>query len=394
MTKATAQYDLIVVGLGAMGAAVTYHATKLGLRVLGIDRHSPPHDQGSTSAESRITRLAVGEGMQYLPFVARSHELWRILEHESGQDLLHQSGGYIVTSPGADQDDRWGDFVTATDNVARQADLRFDLIDPAIVRLAHPQIHVSDAERIGFEPTAGIVMAERAVEVQLALASAGGAEIRLDEPVTAIEPDAIGVDVTTANGAYRAGHVVNATGPWMADFADPADAAVVEVTRQIVLWFEADDLDAFRINRMPFFMWIAKNIEEYVAIFPTPPDGTQGVKVLCEQFSAATSPDAVERSVSHTEIDDFYDRLLAPRVAGITRNCLRSQVCLYTNTPDDHFLIDDDPRSDRITIMSPCSGHGFKHSTALGEAVAQRMATGASQLDLTAFGRARFDITA
>ena len=151
-------------------------------------------------------------------------------------------------------------------------------------------------------------------------------------------------------------------------------------------WFEAEDLDAWSVERFPFVMWITGTIDGYCAAFPTPPDSsTPGVKLLGEQFETTTSPTTVARSVTQQEIDVFYQRLVAPRFDGITDRCLRSEVCLYTSTPDDHFLIDNDPRSDRITVMSPCSGHGFKHSTALGEAVAQRIASGDSNLDLSPF---------
>lgn len=380
-------YDLIVVGLGAMGAATLLHARRLGQRVLGIDRYDPPHDFGSSHAETRITRLAVGEGPQYLPFVARSHELWREFETETDEQLLHQSGGYIITKQNPTDEKRWNDFVSATAEVSATGGIPFERVSLDDLRKAQPALLVADDDSVGFEPSSGIVMSERAVDVQLRLARSTGAEIRTNEPVSSISPSENDVTVRTSNDSYRATNVVLAAGPWMPAFATGTDAANLSVTRQVVMWFEVDDLDAFSVDRFATVLWPGHSIEDYIGVFPIPPGGTPALKVMGEQFSKETDPDSLSRTVTQSEIDEFYERLVAPRLAGVTSNCIRAQVCLYTNTPDEHFLIDTDPRSDRITIMSPCSGHGFKHSTALGEAVAQRIALGRSDLDLTPFRR-------
>lgn len=368
-----------------MGAAVAFHASRMGLTVIGIDMHEPPHSFGSTKAETRITRLAVGEGPQYLPFVRRSHEIWRELESETGVELLHQCGGIIITEQIPTPGQRWEDFVVETARVAATADIDYDVLSPGDVRAAHPWIIVPDERNAGFEPTAGLVMAENALRVQLDLAARSGARLRTNEKVTSITPSDDAVVVTTDKGSYRASNVVLATGPWFAELASPAHAAMVEVTRQVVYWFEVDELDAFTTSSIPFVMWIAERDEDYIGLFPMPPGGTPAVKILGEQFLQTTDPHGVDRSVTQAEIDTFYNTHVAPKFTGITRKCVRAEVCLYTNTRDDHFLIDSDPRSDRITVMSPCSGHGFKHSTALGEAVAQTLASGSSDLDLTPF---------
>lgn len=393
-------YDLIVVGLGAMGSAVAYHAARSGQRVLGVDRYDPPHDLGSTKAETRITRLAVGEGSHYLPFVARSHQLWRDLEVRSGEQLLHQCGGYIVTPRGESTDDRWGDFVSATNTIAAQAGIDFSIIEPAQFRTQHPGIVVGDDERVGYEPTAGLVMAERAVAVQIDLARRDGAEIHTGERVVSITPSvaSVGGSVTqsaasavveTDAGRYHGHRVVVATGPWIPELASTLDQPALRVTRQLAVWFEVDELEAFRTETLPFFIWAGASIDDYVGVFPMPPGGTPALKFVSEQFHESTDPDRAERSVSRSEIDDFYERLVHPKIPSVSNRCVKAAVCLYTNTPDDHFLIDTSPESDQVLYMSPCSGHGFKHSTALGEAVAQWAATGSLSPDLEPFQRAR-----
>lgn len=389
--------DVLVVGLGAMGAATAYQATQAGLRVVGIDAYRPPHHLGSTHAETRITRLAVGEGSQYLPTVRRSHEIWAQLEQRVSRPLFHRCGGLIIsdrehsgTSASAEIDAeevRWGDFVTRTQEVADQAGIDFQQLDRAATLDRHPALVGLGDHRIGFEPTAGLVDCEAAVSIQLELAAQEGAELRLDERVQRVEPDADGVDVITDRGRHRADRVVLAAGPWLADLAPAVDAEILTVTRQVVYWFEADDLDHFAIDRVPFVMWIGQTIEDYLAVFPPLPGGTRAVKVLGEQFSTTTDAEAVERSVSAEEIAAFHAANVAPRVAGISDRCVAASVCLYTNTPDDHFLIDTAPASDRVIVVSPCSGHGFKHSAAIGEALAQRLATGTSTIDLSPFAR-------
>lgn len=380
----TLSVDLVIVGLGAMGAAVAIHAAKQGLSVVGIDRFDPPHTMGSTHAETRITRLAVGEGSQYLPFVARSHRLWRELEQASGVSLLDQCGGLIVTEP-EQSGGRWTDFVTATDHIANGAGIDFRQMAPAQAEAAYPTLRIPASNSVGFEPTAGLVMNERAVAVQLDQARRLGATLRTNEKVLEVLPEVDGVMVRTSTGSYQGRHVVLATGPWMPELASQEHAQQLSITRQVVYWFEAEDLDVFSTDRHPFLMWVGRTDEEYFAVFPRPEGMTRAVKVLGEQFLETTTPADVDRQVSHAEQQAFHQRFIAPHVSGITSNCVRAEVCLYTNTPDDHFLIDADPRSDRITVMSPCSGHGFKHSAALGEAVAQQIATGTSDLDLDPF---------
>ena len=190
----------------------------------------------------------------------------------------------------------------------------------------------------------------------------------------------------TPAGIFEGKHVVLAAGPWLDEFVAPAHRAQLTVTRQVVLWFEADDLTLFDVDRHPFVMWVGETDEDYMAVFPRPEGTVAAVKVLSEQFLRTTTADTVDRNISDSEVAEFHARHVAPKFDGISTRCLKREVCLYTNTLDDHFLIEADPRSDRITVMSPCSGHGFKHSAALGEAVVQTVTTGSSTLDLRPFG--------
>lgn len=382
--------DLIVVGLGAMGAATAYQAARRGLSVIGFDRYAPPHDQGSSHAESRVTRLSVGEGPEYVAPVARSHEIWRDLEAATGVQLLHQCGSLIVSpSSGGGTDGRWTDFVTATAAAAGPAGVPFHRLSTAEIESRFPVLLPREGEVFGLEPSGGVVIVERAVSVQLELARELGAVTHTYAPVIDVEPDDTGVTVRTATRSVRAPRVVVTTGPWL-DFAPLEDQRVLSVTRQVVFWFELDDLEPFTTDNLPTAIWAGDRIEDYLGVFPIAPGTRPALKVLGEQFSETTTADTVDRSVSPEEIADFHERLVAPRLRGVTDRCHHATVCLYTTTPTEDFLIDTDPRSDRIAIVSPCSGHGFKHSAAIGEALAQGAAGEEPTVDLSPFRRDRF----
>ncbi len=394
MTDAGSPYDLVVVGLGAVGSSALFQASKTGARVLGIDRYDPPHDFGSTNAETRITRLAVGEGPRYLPFVARSHQIWAELAAETGDKLYHQSGGCIITPDTPAAGDRWNDFARISASIAADSGIDFELLDAATTRSRYPQIQTTDDQIVGFEPTGGVVMAERAVDTHLRLARGNGAEIRTHQTVTNIS---VTNDLTTirlqdgTNVVAEA--VVVAAGPWFADLAPPLDREHTYVTRQTVYWFRPEDPEMFRPECFPFIIWVGETPDDYFSSFPMPHGGIPGMKVLTEQFVDRCDPRTVDRTVPVSEINDFYHDIARHRIDGLTSECVKAVACLYTMTTDEHFLIDAHPSSDRVLYASPCSGHGFKHSAAIGEAMAQKMLHGTSTLDIEVFDRTRLVAT-
>ena len=166
-------YDLIIIGLGGMGSAALYQAAKRGANVLGIDRFTPPHENGSSHAETRVTRLAVGEGPQYIPLVARSHEIWGELEAETGQKLLFQPGGYIIcpqeNAAKFHGESNGDDFVVATQKLAQAYGIEHEMVTGAELRARHPRILIQDRDHAIYEPTGGYVLCEAAVATQIEL---------------------------------------------------------------------------------------------------------------------------------------------------------------------------------------------------------------------------------
>jgi sarcosine oxidase len=383
-------YDVIVIGLGAMGSATLYQLAKRGAKVLGIDQYRPPHTFGSTHGESRITRLATGEGAAYVPFAQRSHAIWRELESASGETLLTLSGGLILCPKGGGaQFHGQGDFVEHTAALARAFAIDHEVLDAAAVRVRWPQLRITDREHAYFEPTGGIVAVEKAVATQIKLAEAHGAAVHLEERVTTYTHDETGVTVTTEQGSYRAAKVVLSAGPWITDFLPAAQAQALAVYRQAIYWFAADDPVQFDTEHFPFLIWIGDTAEEFYSAFPYEAGGTVGLKMVTEEYLSTVTPATVDRTVQPHEIERMYNELATRRINGLRPELLKTGVCLYTNTLDEHFLIDYHPASERVLVASPCSGHGFKHSAAIGETLAQLALEGQSTLNIDAFRFAR-----
>lgn len=382
-------YDVIVVGLGAMGSAALYQLAKRGARVLGIDQYRPPHTFGSTHGESRITRLATGEGAAYVPFAQRSHAIWCELEAESGESLLTLTGGLIVCPKGGGaQFHGQGDFVEHSAALARDFQITHNVLTADAVRQQWPQLRIQGRDHAYFEPTGGVVAVEKAVTTHLALATAQTATLHVDERVTAFYHDASSVTVTTNRGEYYADKAIISTGAWIADFLPTAPARSFVVYRQVFYWFAVEDPTRFAPDRFPFLIWIGDRQEEFYSAFPHLEGGTIGLKMVTEEYADTVSPKTVERTVHPHEIERMYNDFAVRRIHGVRPDCLKTSVCLYTNTPDEHFVIDRHPESDRIIVASPCSGHGFKHSAAIGETLAQLALDGKSTLDIAPF---RFD---
>lgn len=375
-------FDTIVVGLGAMGSAALYQLAKRGNKVLGLDRFSPPHPNGSSHGESRIIRQAIGEGEEYVPLAIRSYELWREIERETGRELLTITGGLTLGSPSnaAVMHGR-ADFLDQTIRCAAKFSIRHDILETADIRKRFPQFAVTD-ERAYFEYDTGFLRPELCIESQLHLARKYGAQVHPDETVLALESRPSEVLLRTSRGAYFADRVILTAGPWIARFLPPSHAQLFTVYRQVMLWFgiEEESRLIFAPPGFPIFIWIFGTGNEFGFYgFPTLEGKT--IKVATEQFAEAGDPDQVRRTVDEEEIRSMHEYYVRGRLPGVSNRCATAVSCLYTTTPDSNFIIDVHPDDDRITVASPCSGHGFKHSAAIGEALAGRIVDGSSQID-------------
>jgi sarcosine oxidase len=387
-------YDLIVVGLGAVGSAALCQSALRGARVLGIDRFQPPHELGSSHGETRISRQAIGEGAEFVPLVLRANVLWRALEAATGQELLVQNGGLILLDA-ADQADSQGQgaaFYRQTVNCAKQFGIAHQILTADEVRQRFPQFVLENGGEAYLEPGAGILFPERCIAAQLSAAGANRAEFRTDEIVTEIITNSSGVVVRTNRSQYGAAAVILTPGPWMAPWASTIcglGEAHFAVYRQTLYWFALqENQPRFSRQQMPVFIWNSARVEKGFYGFPSL-DGVS-LKVATEQLEVLSSPDQGSVAIAPEQAQDFYNGQVRVSLRGLTSRCIRTTTCLYTVVPDHRFVIDHGIDSERVWFASACSGHGFKHSAAVGEALAQKALGELPTVDLLPFARQRF----
>lgn len=385
-------FDVIVIGLGAMGSATLFQLASKGCRVLGIDQFSPPHIDGSTHGETRITRLAIGEGDHYVPFALRSHEIWKDIERESGKKLLFSTGGLIMSSEDRTSSVHVENFFKNTVSAAEKFGIRHEKLVADGIRKRFPQFKVADNEIGYFEPDAGYLLPEECVTAQLDLAKKHGAGVHTNEKVIDFRSGGSEVAVTTEKNTYTGKNLVITAGPWVSGLIGPAYSSLFKVYRQVLYWFdiESESKDMFAPERCPIFIWELQGKQQGIYGFPALNGQEGGVKIATEQFGKTTTPATVDRTVTAREIEEMYENFVAPYLPGLTRRCLKAVTCLYTTTKGARFLIDRHPEHHNIMIVSPCSGHGFKHSASIGEAIAETVLVGGSTLDLSSFSFDRF----
>ncbi len=365
----TETFDVAVIGLGAVGSSTLYRLAQAGAKVVGIDRFHPPHTMGSSHGESRITRLAVGEGADYAPLVRRSHAIWRELESETGETLMVQTGGLIMgPSSGAANHHGKDDFVRRTIRVAHESGVAVETLNASEIAARFPQFILQGDEIGCYEPTAGLVFPERCVDVQLRLAARHGATMHLGERMLNMRAIEGGMEIVTDRRTIQAGRVVLSAGPWAPALAGSL-ASVAQVYRQTLHWFAADEA-AFAPDRFPVFIWMhGEHEEDYFYGFPAQP-GSGAIKVASERYAGPVDPETVSRNVTLTSSTQMFNRHVFGRLRGVTPAVVRSAACLYTVTPDAGFILDVLPEHPNVIAASACSGHGFKHSAAIGERLA------------------------
>jgi len=380
--------DVIVAGLGAMGSAALYQLARRGVKALGIDRFRPPHDRGSSHGDTRITRLALGEGPQYVQFAKRSHEIWREVEANTGRTLFREVGGLFFGSASRHgQAHGSADFLQTTIDVAREHGIPHEVLDAAAMRERFPQFIFRNDERGCLEHTAGFVHPEACIAAQLELAQRLGAGIRTDEQLVNWSAAGDGVEIVTSRGRYSGAKLVLTAGAWLPRLV-PEIANAARVFRQVLFWFEPDGAhELFTPERLPVYIRVPDAGTNMFYGFPAIDGAGGGLKIAGEQFDRTTNPDRVEENVAAQEMAAMH-AVASPHLR-ITPRCVRAVVCKYTVTPDFHFIIDRVPHNEHVWFASACSGHGFKHSAAVGEALAELATTGGTRFKVSPFAMKR-----
>jgi sarcosine oxidase len=374
------QFDVAVVGLGAMGSAALLDVARRGVRAVGFDRFHPPHTLGSTHGRSRIIRQAYFEDPVYVPLVRRAYERWDLLTSETGVPVFQRTGG-LMLGP------RDGVLVSGSRLSAMTHQVPFEELDAAAIGKRFPDLR-PDADTVAIlEPHAGMLDPEASVAAMLGRATQLGAAVHFSTVVNGWTAGSSSVTLETTAGRFEAGAVILAAGSWLGELI--GGSLPLSVERQIMFWFDPlTGMPRISPERLPIFIW------EWATdrLFYGFPDVGEGLKLARHHEGAGTTPAAVDRGVSPEEIEDarsLLERFL-PAAAGVFRS---AAVCLYTNTPDSHFVLGPLASDPRVIVVSACSGHGFKFASAIGEVAADLATIGSTAFDLSVFSPDRFTRT-
>ena len=372
------QLDVIVAGGGAMGTAATWQLAKRGLRVACLDRFAPPHALGSSHGSTRIIREAYFEHPQYVPLVRRAFTLWDELAQQVAVLPLYflTGGAYIGSANSA--------LLRGVLASVRTHAIPHEVLEPDALAQRYPALKAELGMTAIVEERAGFVHVAAGIRAMRAQAVAAGAQLEDHEPVEHFEVGANDVTVRTARETYRADRLVVAVGAWIRELV-PQLARIFSVQRQVTVWCAARGAGVAP-NEAPVTIWELESGETFYTI----PDEGDGFKIGVHYGGALTNVGDIDRKVSDAEQQKGRELLARyiPPAAGEIRN---ASVCMYTNTPDLHFAIDWLPgANERVLIVSPCSGHGFKFAPAIGEVVGQMIVDGRSEFDTSPFRLTRF----
>ena len=357
--------DVIVIGLGGMGSAAAAHLAARGQRVLGLERFGPAHDRGSSHCSSRVIRQSYYEDPAYVPLLLRAYELW----DELGADLITRTGGVYLGRPDSS-------VVAGSLRAAREWDLPHEVLDAAEIRRRFPTLRPDDDEVALYERAAGFVRPELTVSAHLMLAGGRGAELRFDEPALdwSETPDG-GVRVTTAAGSYTAGRLVICPGAWAPELLSDLELPLT-VERQVMHWFQPTGGVGPFLDHPVYIHEAADGTQIYGFPAIDGPDG--GAKVAFFRRGSVTTPETIDRVVHPDEVAAITEHLrgVLPTLPGRHVSAL---TCMYTTTPDHHFVIAAHPEHAQVTVACGFSGHGFKFVPVVGEILADLAIDGSTR---------------
>ena len=359
-------YDVIVLGVGSMGSAAVCELAQRGVRVLGLDQFSIPHSQGSHHGFSRMIRLAYFEHPDYVALLRRAYERWEQLEEQSGQKLLHITGGLYLGRPDSE-------LVAGSIEAAKAYGLPHEVIPHQELVQRYPQFQVPHDTVAFYETRAGMLLPEAVISTQAELGMRHGAELRGHEQVIDWSADGSGVQVQTKHATYRAAHLIISAGAWASQMLARLNINL-KVTRQAMAWFWPRRPETFALGRFPAWALDLADRANFRGLhygFPmlSPAHGNPGFKAALHWPDEVCDPDQVDRNIRASDVQPVLDALkqYIPDAAG---PLLAARTCLYTNTTDGHFIVDQHPDHANVTIACGFSGHGFKFVSVMGEVLA------------------------
>jgi sarcosine oxidase len=367
-------YDLIVIGVGGMGGATVYHAARRGLRVLGLEQFDVPHAQGSSHGVNRIIRLAYYEDPRYVPLLRRAYELWRELEKQAGEQLL-----FITGSVDAGRED--SKTVQGSLLSCRQHHLAHEQLDAAALRRRFPGYRLA-ADMVGvYQPDGGFVLSERCIVAHVAAAQALGAQVHARERVVEWRAEDDGLSVTTTRDTYRARKLIVTAGAWARTLV-PALQHLAVPERQVMMWTQPLKPEYFRSGAFPVFNFEAPEGRFYG--FPV--HGIPGFKIgkYHHRGERVDDPDWMDREC-HAEDEEALREGIRRYFPDADGPIMTMKACLFTNTPDEHFILDLLADNPHVGVAAGFSGHGFKFCSVVGEIMTELIADGRTRHDIGLF---------
>lgn len=371
-------YDVIVIGIGGMGSATLYQLANRGAKVLGLEQFNIPHDLGSSHGVNRIIRLAYAEHPDYVPLLRRSYELWRKIEYLSSERLLFITGGIDAGTEGSKT-------VKGSLHSCKIHNLMHELLDSATLHQRFPGYSLPRDFIAVYQPDGGFVLSERCIVAYTTAAQELGAEVHGRERVVQWKPYRNGVRVLTDRGNYQARKLVITAGPW-ASALIPALSKIAVPERQVLIWTQPRRPDYFQLGAFPIF-----NLEASEGRFyGFPVYGIPGFKIgKYHHRREDVNPDSMDRQCYPEDEAVLREaiRTYFPEADGATMSL---KTCLFTNSPDEHFILDSHPQFPQVNLAAGFSGHGFKFCSVVGEIMADLALEGGTRWDVNLFRLSRF----
>ena len=359
-------WDVIVIGAGAMGSATTYQLAARGCKVLALEQHNIPHELGASAGINRMIRLAYAEDPRYVPMLRRAYRLWRALGRASKQQLLFITGGID-----AGQEDSW--VVRGSLKACTEQQIKHEVLTASELRKRFPAFRLPRKMVAVYQPQGGFVLAEQSIVAQVSLALVLGAEVHGCEQVLDWSVQKGVVRVRTDRGAYRSSKLVITAGPWAAQVIERLNG-VVKPERQVLIWVHPKRPELFRMNSLPVF-YMQDGTEKFYGL---PIYGIPGFKFgKYNHLRELVDPNTMDREchprderVLRIAIRRYFPDADGPTIA--------MKTCLFSNTSDENFILDFHPDYPQVSIAAGFSGHGFKFCPVVGEIMAELALEGGS----------------
>lgn len=372
-------YDVIIVGMGGMGSSAAYHLAKRGKKVLGLEQFGIPHTMGSSHGVNRIIRLAYYEDPSYVPLLQRSFELWRDLEQAAKEPIL-------ITTGSIDCADASNYVFTESLRSCEIHGLRHEVLNAFQTVARWPAFSLPANHMTVFQPDGGYVMSERAIVAHVIGAIEAGADIRGFTPMLSWQTTPVGVAVETPRGRFEAEQIIFAAGAWMGSLI-PELAPALQPERQVLGWFWPENPEAFQDDTLPVFNLASKDERWY----GFPMRGFPGFKFgkyhhrfeQVDPDQMDRNPNAGDEAILRAGLREFFPTAAKGPV-------LTMAACMFTNTPDEHFIVDRLGPDSPVVVASPCSGHGYKFAAVMGEILADLIESDEPRLNIDLFRLDRF----